>query len=88
MQEQNKKGIKLEEKLEQLNIDAKGLGDAISEALVKAILDGILKEEEQLIESDIQMKFGVRKMGNAILGGSHYGFRSGRDSLPCACNRT
>ena len=51
----------LSERLKPLNFRTVGMGQAISENLVQAIMDGVLKEGEQLVEAELQKLFGVSK---------------------------
>lgn len=51
----------LSERLKHLEFRTVGMGQAISENLMQAIMSGILKEGEQLVEAELQKLFGVSK---------------------------
>lgn len=51
----------LSERLKHLEFRTVGMGQAISENILQAIMSGILKEGEQLVEAELQKLFGVSK---------------------------
>ena len=47
--------------LHRVSVPPKGLVEAITQSLINAILGGVLKEGDQLIEADLQRQYGVSK---------------------------
>jgi DNA-binding GntR family transcriptional regulator len=51
----------LSERLKHLELRTVGMGQAISENIVQAIMTGVLNEGEQLVEAELQKLYGVSK---------------------------
>ena len=66
----------LSERLKHLKFRTVGMGQAISESIVQAIMSGALKEGEQLVEAEFQKLFGVSKspIREALREGEKIGF--------------